>query len=100
MIALMVCSLFSAWSKTIRGRRLEHLVGHLEAVGEPVGLRRCPDPRWCSRLWNGGRQCMNFTWGFSVRASTSGVDLVEGLSRSIRSFQTLLSSPIETHTSV
>ena len=52
-----------------------------------------------SRLWNAGRQCMNFTCGLPVSRIVSALTWY-GSSSLIRSSQTSLDSPIETQTSV
>ncbi len=57
-----------------RGRRLEYLIGHLEGV-EAVRFVELLADR-CSRSWNAGRQCMNFTSGLPVRAIDGHVHLV------------------------
>ena len=49
--------------------------------------------------WKAGRQCMNFTFRLPVAARRSALTWY-GRSRSTRSFQTSLASPIDTHTSV
>ena len=72
MIALMVCSRFSAWSKTIEAGGLEDLVGDLERRRGPTS-RRCVSPTSVSRLWSAGRQCRNFTSGFPVAVSSSAL---------------------------
>ena len=66
MMALIVWTRFSAWSKTIEWWDSKTL-----SVTSRPSMPYCwkiSSPTVVSRLWNAGRQCMNFTCGFPVRA--------------------------------
>ena len=97
MMALMVCRRFSAWSKTIECS--DSKTSSVTSSPSMPYSWKISSPTSVSRLWNAGRQCMNLTSGLPVAASTS-LFTWYGVSSLIRSSQTLLSSPIETQTSV
>ena len=97
MTALMVCNRFSAWSNTIECS--DSKTSSVTSRPSMPNSWKMSSPIFVSRLWNAGRQCMNFTVGLPVRA-TASLFTWYGVRSLIRSAQTLLSSPIETQTSV
>ena len=98
MTALIVCSRFSAWSKTIECCGLEDLVGDLQAV-HAVGLEDLLADLGLAVV-EGRQAVQELDLRVARCARTTSALTWYGVSSSIRSSQTLLSSPIDTHTSV
>ena len=63
MMALMVCSRFSAWSKTMFTLGFEDILGDFQRA-QAVFLEYFLAEFCSSILCSAGRQCMNFTGGF------------------------------------
>ena len=64
---LDVCIRFSACSKATFSLGLEHVVGHLHAVGDAELLADICLPTSVSVSWKAGRQCMNFDLRVAAR---------------------------------
>ena len=86
MTALIVCSRFSAWSKTIECS--DSKTSSVTSRPSMPYSSKISSPTFVSRLWKAGRQCMNFTFGLPVRATTS-LFTWYGVRSLIRSSQTL-----------
>ena len=71
MTALIVCSRFSAWSKTIECS--DSKTSSVTSRPSMPYSWKMSSPTFVSRLWNAGRQCMNLTVGLLVRAMTSAL---------------------------
>ena len=64
----MVCIRFSLWSKTIDAG--DSNTSSVTSIASRPNSAKIFSPTAVSRLWNEGRQCMNFVVGFPVDAIT------------------------------